>query len=45
MRIVDHLVASEVEKSIVEVGERFFEITKKKVGDSLLKVCDCQVLV
>ena len=45
LRIVDHVVTAQVEQGIVEVGEGFLEIAEQEIGDTLLEVCYCQVLV
>lgn len=43
--IVDQRVAAEVKKCVVEVRQGLLEITQQKVGNTLLKVSDGEVLV
>lgn len=43
--VVDHGVAPEVEQGVVEVGQSLFEVTKQKVGYTLLEVGDSKILV
>lgn len=45
MCIINHRVAAEVEKGIVEIGEGFLEVAQEEIGDTLLKIGDGQILV
>ena len=38
-------VSSQVEQCVVEVGQRFFEVTNEKVRDTFLEVCDSKILI
>jgi len=43
--VVDVVVPSEIVKCFVEIGQCLFKITHQEIGDALLEVCDCQVVV
>jgi hypothetical protein len=43
--VVDIVVPSEVKKRVVEIGQCLFKVAHQEVGDALLEVGDCQVLV
>jgi hypothetical protein len=45
LRIVDHGVASEVQERIVEVGQSLFKVAQEEIGNSLLEVGDCEILI
>lgn len=45
MRIIDHGVAPEVEQGVVEVRQRLLEVPEQEIRDSLLKVCNGEILV
>lgn len=43
--IVDVVVPAEVKQGVVEVGQRFLEITHEEVGHTLLEIGDGEVLI
>lgn len=43
--VVDVVVASQVEKGVVEISQRFLEVAHQEIGNTLLEVCDGKVLV
>ena len=43
--IVDQGVAAKVEEGVVEVCQCFLEVGQKEVGDSLLEICNGEILV
>lgn len=45
MSVVDHGIAAEVEKSIIEVGEGFLEVTEQEIRDALLEIRNGKVLI
>lgn len=45
MRIINHGIASEVKKGIVEVCESFFEVAKEEIGNALLKISNSEILI
>jgi hypothetical protein len=45
LSVVDHRIAAQVEKSIVEIGKGLFEVAEEEVRDALLEVCDGKILI
>lgn len=45
MRIINHGIASEVEKGIVEVCEGFLEVAEEEIGDALLEISNSEILI
>ena len=43
--VVDVVVSAQVQQCVVEVGEGLFKVAHEEVGDTLLEVCNCEVLV
>lgn len=45
LSIVDQGVATKVEEGVVEVCQCFLKVGQKKVGDSLLEICNGEILI
>jgi hypothetical protein len=43
--VVDVVVATQVQECVVEVGERLLKVAHEEVRDTLLEVCDGEILV
>lgn len=43
--VVDHGVASQVEKCVVEVGESLFKVAEEEIRDTLLEIRNGEVLI
>ncbi len=45
MCIINHGIASEVEKGIVEVCEGFLKVAEEEIGDALLEISNGEILI
>jgi hypothetical protein len=43
--VVDVVVASQVEKGVVEISQRFLKVAHQEIGNTLLEICDGEVLI
>ena len=43
--IIDVGVSSQVQQGVIEICQRLLKVTHEEVGDTLLEVCNCEVLV